>query len=117
MTKANFSGHFGEWLRFKLRQRDWDLDDLTHHRQIGKAKILDIIHGVQEADTEFYQAIAHALEMSEKHILCMVDALSQLPSSEENFAFTEVYNLMKSLSPEVRVEIMKFVRSRSRYKE
>jgi hypothetical protein len=110
MTNANFSGHFGGWLRFKLEERDLDIYNLARHSEISTVKILDIIHGVQEADAEFCHAVAPAMEMPEEHMLCMVDALSQLPSPEEDLSFAEIRDLMMSLSPEGRMEIMKYVR-------
>ncbi len=105
--------HLGEWLRFELEKRGWSINDLVRRSESSQATILRVIDGYQKADAEFCKSIAPALNLSEEHVLRMADLLSQLPEPEVSYPFLKIYKLMKTLSPEERVEIMKYVRWRS----
>jgi len=108
------SEHFGKWLEKELETRGWPISELARRAEVSHPAISRLISGIRNPGPDLCRAIAQGLEIPEEKIFRMAGLLSDLPSTDADFTFTDVYDMMKRLTPEERQEIMEYVEWRYR---
>jgi transcriptional regulator with XRE-family HTH domain len=108
------SQHFGNWLEQQLEKRSWSMSELARRCDVSHPTISRVISGERGPGPDLCRAIAHAFDMPEEKVFRIAGLLSELPAPDEDFTFAQVYDMMKHLTPEERVEIMEYVRWRFR---
>lgn len=106
--------HFGDWLETEIQERGWTMSEMARRCDVSQPAISRVVSGERGAGPELCRAIAHAFDMPEEKVFRIAGLLSELPTPDEDFTFAQVYDMMKHLTPEERLEIMEYVQWRYR---
>ncbi len=108
------SKHFSDWLEKEIEKRGWSMSELARRSNVSRPAISRVVSGERGAGSALCRAIAQAFDMPEEKVFRIAGLLSELPAPDEDFTFAQVYDMMKHLTPEERVEVMEYVEWRYR---
>ncbi len=106
------SEHFGKWLERELEKRSWSMSELARRCDVSHPTISRVVGGVRDPSPDLCRAIAEAFDMPEERVFRIAGLLSELPAPEDDFPFGQIYDLMKRLPSDERLEILEYIRWR-----
>lgn len=100
---------FSQWLVAQLEHRGWSRIDLSRQCGVSHVAITHVINGERNPGPDLCRAIARAFEMPEEEVFRLAGLLPNLPAIGDDFSFHDVYEMMKTLTPEERLQVMEYV--------
>lgn len=101
---------FGEWLTDELTRRGWSHNELARRAGVSQPNVSGIING-RSPGCDFCIRVAQALELSP--VLLLVKAGILPPQSpDDDSTIQELVELVRSLPPEDRKDVLQFARFR-----
>lgn len=100
---------FVTWLNNELNKRGWSNSELHRRSGMATSTISMVLGGQKKPGWEFCLAIATALNEPPEKIFRIAGLLPALPSSEDE-TLRESIDILKSLSPQQRKEVLRYLR-------
>ena len=100
---------FQHWLKEELNHRGWSHSQLSRRAGISQAAISNVLSGERRPGCDFCVKIAAALDLSPVLVLIKAGILSP-QSPDDDPALTELSELIRSLSPDQRLEVIRYIK-------
>jgi transcriptional regulator with XRE-family HTH domain len=101
---------FKLWLEQEANVRGWSHNELARQASLAQATVSNVLSGQRAPGCEFCIKIAAALNVSPVVVLIKAGILP--PPSDDDIDLTEIMDAIRQLSPEVRQEVLEYVRFR-----
>lgn len=108
------SEDFAAWLEGELAARNWRPADLARAADLPQATVGNVINGNREVGLKVALAIAGALGLPPDTVFRRAGLLPAQPGPERDPTFQEILEVMRSLSPDERREIVDYALFRYR---
>jgi len=106
--------NFSAWLEDELSARNWRPADLAKQAGLPQATISNILNGNREVGHKVAVLIADALELSPVYVFRRAGLLPPEENAPSDFTYEEIKEIMNSLPPAERREIVDYALFRFR---
>ena len=99
---------FVTWLSNEMEERGWNNSELARRAGLVPSAVSQVIAGNRGTGPEFCRSVARALHLPPELVFRKAGLLPPLPGPEEDVTFGELLDVVRNLSVEERVLVLKF---------
>lgn len=97
-----------DWIDQEIKQKNWSRRELARRTGLSTSLVQKILKGERNPSTEFCIKVAQALGESPEKLLRMAGILPEI--LEDETLVNEVVELLRTLTPDQKMEALKYVR-------